>query len=80
MEHLIPEDVEPALVEFRRVAKDFIFLTASDRPHNYKHLGDLHISKRPVGEWQKLFEDVFVGAEIEFLGKVGCSPGWLIRV
>lgn len=80
LEHLIPEDVEPALIELRRVASKFVFLTASDQPHNFKHLGDMHISKRPINEWQELFDKVFIGSEIKFLGKIGVSPGWLIRL
>lgn len=80
LEHLVPEDVEPALLEFRRVAKKTVFLTASERPHRFKNLGDLHISKRPIAEWQELFEKVFTFAEIKPLGMVGVSPGWLIRV
>lgn len=81
IEHLIPEDVRPALEEMLRVADKYILLTAADFSHISKVDGkDLHISKRPIPEWQKLFNDVFAGHKIEFLGKLGVSPGWLITL
>lgn len=80
LEHLLPEDVEPALLELRRVAKTHLLLTAADQPHRVKGLGDLHISRRPIDEWHSLFERVFVGDEIEPQGMMGVSPGWLIKV
>lgn len=81
VEHLIPEDVRPALEEMRRVASGYVLLTAADFSHISKADGkDLHISKRPIPEWQRLFEDVFMGHKIEFLGKLGVSPGWLITL
>ncbi len=80
LEHLVEEDIKPALKEARRVAKSYVFLTASDQPHFFKDVGDLHISKKPVAEWQALFESLFPGDEIKFLGKVGVSPGWLVEL
>lgn len=80
LEHLIEDDIVPALEEFQRVASHYVFLTASERPHMVEGLGDMHISKRPIKEWQAMFEQVFTYSDIEFLGKVGVSPGWLIRV
>lgn len=80
LEHLVEDDIVPALKEFKRVASRFVFLTASERPHNVEGLGDMHISKRPVADWQAMFEQVFEGCEIKPLGKVGVSPGWLIKV
>ncbi len=81
LEHLIESDIESALREFSRVARSRIFLTASERASRCSIDGrDLHISKRPLAEWQRLFEDVFAGAQIKPLGMVGVSPGWLITL
>lgn len=81
MEHLIEEDLIPALKEMRRVTKRYVLLTASERPSVFLGKGtDLHISKRPVDEWDKMFREVFVGAEFTKYRKLGCSPGWLIEV
>lgn len=80
LEHLIPADVRPALEEFKRVARNFVFLTASEQPHNFRHLGDLHISRRPIAEWNNLFVDVYGCDAVEPLGMIGVSPGWLIRI
>lgn len=82
LEHLVEEDIRPALREMRRVARDFVFLTASEKSSNFGSPdgSDLHISKRPLLEWQQMFEEEFPLAYIELLGKVGVSPGWLIRL
>lgn len=80
LEHLIPPDVRPALEEMKRVASHSVFLTASEQPHNFRQLGDLHISRRPLREWEQLFADVFGADNLKPLGMVGVSPGWLITV
>lgn len=82
LEHLVEEDIRLALLEMRRVAIRFVFLTASEQPSFYGSPDgkDLHISKRPLAEWQALFEDVFAFSKITPLGMVGVSPGWLIEV
>jgi ubiquinone/menaquinone biosynthesis C-methylase UbiE len=80
LEHLVEEDVEPALHEMYRVARNQVFLTAAENSHNVRGIGEMHISRRPADEWRALFEKVFKGAEIEPLGKIGVSPGWLIWI
>lgn len=81
LEHLIEEDIVPALNEFKRVARKIIFLTASERASRCPVDGrDLHISKRPLAEWHKMFVAAFPGAKIKQLGMVGVSPGWLIEL
>lgn len=82
LEHLVEEDIVPALKEMRRVAKTYIFLTASEKPSIYGSPDgkDLHISKRPLKEWEKLFDEQFPFASITRLGMVGVSPGWLIEL
>lgn len=81
LEHLIEDDIVPALHEFSRVARNHIFLTASERPHiSPVDRRDLHISKRPSVEWVRLFREAYPGARIDPLGMVGVSPGWLISL
>lgn len=82
LEHLVEADIVPALKEMRRVAKSHIFLTASEKPSYYGSPDgkDLHISKRPLAEWEKLFDEQFPFAGIQRLGPVGVSPGWLIEL
>lgn len=53
LEHLVPEDVEPAIRELRRVARLSVTASASERPSVFGGR-DLHISKRPAAEWESL--------------------------
>ena len=81
LEHLIPEDVEPALHEMKRVGTGKYLLMASDAPA-FGHSPDgkdLHISKRPKHKWERLFREILGDGEYEYLGRCGPSPGWLIR-
>ncbi len=82
LEHLVEEDIRPALQEMRRVCRDTVFLTASDKPSFYGSPDgrDLHISKRPIAEWERMFAEEFQIAKIKSLGMVGVSPGWLIEL
>jgi len=79
LEHLVPDDVEPALAEMGRVSRSRLFLTASEQSHRSQADGkDLHISKRPKLDWEFLFQRMFSHAKMEYLGMVGVSPGWMI--
>lgn len=79
IEHVLPEDVRPALLEMRRVAKAAVFITASTRSHRWMRQGpELHPSHRPLADWQALFDEVFGRAHA--IGMCGVSPGWLIEV
>lgn len=81
LEHLIEDDIVPALRQFERVSRKFIFLTASERASCCSVDGrDLHISKRPLAQWHRMFVDEFPGAKIVKLGMIGVSPGWLITL
>lgn len=82
LEHLVEEDIRPALGEMRRVARNYVFLTASEKPSKFGSPDgrDLHISKRPLIEWERLFTEAFPLAHIERLGMIGASPGWLIEL
>jgi ubiquinone/menaquinone biosynthesis C-methylase UbiE len=82
LEHLVEEDIRPALREMYRVARDYLFLTASEKPSFFGSPdgADLHISKRPAKEWERMFKEEFGSAIIEPLGIVGVAPGWLITL
>jgi SAM-dependent methyltransferase len=82
LEHLIEVDIRPSLEEFQRVARRYVFLTASEKPSTFGSPGgkDLHISKRPRAQWEAMFDDVFVGSKINFLGTIGVCPGWLVEL
>lgn len=81
LEHLIESDILPALAEFARTSRKFIFLTASERASRCPIDGrDLHISKRPLADWHRMFVSAFPGAGITPLGMIGVSPGWLITL
>lgn len=81
LEHLIEADILPALAEFKRVARTHVFLTASERASRCSVDGrDLHISKRPLADWHRMFVSAFPGSTIKQLGMIGVSPGWLIEL
>lgn len=81
LEHLVEEDLRPALREMRRVSRGTVFLTASETPSFYGSPDgrDLHISKRPLATWERMFNEEFPLATTKRLGQVGVSPGWLIE-
>ena len=81
LEHLVPDDVIPALYEMWRVCRRQLFLTASEQSSRSHHDGnELHISKRPRAEWETLFANTFADSLITPLGMIGVSPGWLITL
>lgn len=61
LEHLVEEDVVACLAELRRVARVSVTASASERPSVFGDR-DLHISKRPAAEWQKLMAAAWGGA------------------
>lgn len=80
LEHLVEDDIVPALEEMRRVASRHVFLTAAENSHVVRDIGEMHISRRPEAEWRALLDELFIGSEIQPLGIIGVSPGWLIKV
>lgn len=79
LEHLIEEDLIPAVKEFARVARSHIILSASEIPSSQWGGGrDLHISKRPAAEWEKLFREAAPGWTITRQGTAGGSPAWIL--
>lgn len=83
MEHLVEEDIEPALREMRRVARRTCTVSASSRPSIFRSADgterDLHISKRPAAQWEALFKKVW-GPHVRFIGKCGGSGCWQLTI
>lgn len=75
LEHLIPEDVEPALQELYRVASRTVTASASFRSSIFMGR-ELHISRRPQAEWDELIKRHWPGAKL--IGKAGGSPCWQV--
>jgi 2-polyprenyl-3-methyl-5-hydroxy-6-metoxy-1,4-benzoquinol methylase len=79
LEHLIEDDLAPAIKEFCRVAKKTIILSASEIPSSQWGGGrDLHISKRPKAEWAKLIKDNSSGWSLADNGTAGGSPVFVL--
>ena len=74
LEHLLPEDVAPALREMWRVARSTVTVSASERPSVWGER-DLHISKRPRADWEALIAECW-GVVPVFVGHAGSSPCW----
>lgn len=65
MEHYLPEQTEEIIEEFCRVTKKYIYFAISNT--NSFHKGnDLHINKKPYGEW---FEILSKYGRVEWLYK-----------
>lgn len=73
LEHLVEEDVIACLAELRRVARVSVTASASERPSVFGDR-DLHISKRPAAEWEKLMAAAWGGATR--IRNAGGSPCW----
>ena len=76
IEHLLPEDVEPALHELTRLAKRHILISAAVTNHVVGGV-NLHPSARPLEEWESLFKKVW-GAKVKRIHDFGFSPAWRV--
>lgn len=74
LEHLVSEDVEPAIRELWRVARKTVTVSAATRPSIFGDR-DLHISARSVEEWSATFSRV-LGFDVKPSGFVGKTPCW----
>lgn len=72
LEHLLPADTVPALVNLRRVARRRIVLTVADYAHSYRGV-ELHVNRRSYDEWQDLFAGIFATWTLERRADAGCS-------
>jgi len=71
LEHLLEDDIRPALKEMWRVARKTVTVSASERS-DIRHGRELHISKRPADQWLALIAECWPGARQ--MGKAGASP------
>lgn len=76
IEHLLPEDVEPALYELTRLARHHILISAATTSHVVGGV-DLHPSARPLEEWEELFKKVW-GDKVHRIHDFGFSPAWRV--
>lgn len=76
LEHLLPGDVVPALLELQRVTRGALLIAVADYPtwwdgHN------LHPSARPYDEWDRLFREHLSG-DISRVGSATSSEMWMV--
>lgn len=76
IEHLVPEDVEPALKELERLASHHILISAAVRDC-YVGGVNLHPSARPLEAWEALFTRLW-GSRVYRVGNLGSSPAWRV--
>lgn len=76
IEHLLPDDIVPALVELTRVASHHILISAAVQQCWIGGV-NLHPSSRPVEEWDKLFHEMW-GDKVYRVGNLGGSPAWRV--
>lgn len=79
LEHLVMDDIAPALREFARVAKTTVTVSAATKSHRVNGV-ELHVSAMPLKEW----EGVILGAWFEHdgyrHGNAGVNSGcWQMR-
>jgi len=79
IEHLLPDDLGPALLELTRIAKHHILISACTQDH-WVSGTNLHPSAMPQEEWEALFRSVW-GGKVQLVGNLsehGVSPVWRV--
>jgi SAM-dependent methyltransferase len=76
IEHLLADDVEPALHELTRLARRHILISAAVQDCWIGGL-NLHPSAKPEEEWDELFRKVWNGRAYR-VGSLGGSPAWRV--
>jgi hypothetical protein len=80
IEHLVPDDVEPALRELERLARKYIIISAATSP-SFHNFVSLHPSARPEREWDALLRKTYPSAEVARLPyDFHPSPAWIITL
>jgi len=77
LEHMIEEDLIPAVREFVRVASRKVIVSAAEFPFFYNGR-EQHISRRPASEWEGLITEAASPHKVERCGMAGDSPAWTI--
>jgi hypothetical protein len=76
IEHLLPDDIRPALAELTRLASKHILISAAVQECWIGGV-NLHPSAMPVEQWDELFHDVW-GDKAYRVGQLGGSPVWRV--
>jgi hypothetical protein len=76
IEHLLPEDIRPALAELTRLASKHILISAAVQECWIGGV-NLHPSAMPVEQWDELFREVW-GDKAYRVGHLGGSPAWRV--
>lgn len=76
IEHLLPDDIVPALNELTRLAKKHIIISAAVYPHWMGGV-NLHPSAMPEEDWQGLFTATW-GDRVRRVRNLGLSPCWQV--
>lgn len=78
IEHLLPDDVLPALHELTRLARRTVIISAAVSQHWHGGV-NLHPSARPEEEWNALFASVW-GDKVRRVISLGQSPCWRVEL
>jgi uncharacterized Rossmann fold enzyme len=76
IEHLLPEDLEPALRELERLARKHILISAAIAECWIGGV-NLHPSAMSEEKWGTLFRSIW-GDRVQRVGDFGGSPGWRV--
>jgi hypothetical protein len=79
IEHLVPDDVEPALRELERLARKYVLVSAATFP-SWRNGANLHPSARTEEEWAMLFEKLWPGKARKLKHRIHPSPAWIITL
>lgn len=77
IEHLVPEDVIPALLELDRIAKKQIIISAATSPAWHGNV-DLHPSARTESRWNDLFVSIWGDKVSRLSHDFPPSPAWRV--
>lgn len=77
LEHLVEDDIRPALRQMLRVARVSVTVSASELPSTFGAGRDLHISRRPLAQWLAVMRECW-GAGAMHIGSAGTAPAFQI--
>lgn len=85
MEHLLPGDDEAACKHMKRIARNYVFMTISNKDsfgpgERQGSKVQLHVNKRPYDVWTRLLTEWFKPFPVKRLPGMWYSPGWLVTI
>lgn len=79
LEHLVMDDIRPALLEFARVARHTVTVSAATKSHKINDV-ELHVSAMPFDAWHELITGTWSAYDAYRYGDGGKSSGcWQMR-